>query len=636
MSSANDPEPSPAAALQTAASENVRAGATALGPIALAIVFFGLLAAHVAVNVDPQVLYQADEALTADKTIPIFPTYLRGGESFTPYLLAPGGVIESVGANLSQYFSVPVGGVAVLGVVALVAFVATGSVMSLLGGKGGSLLRYVPPILLVVIWNRYTFVVADQLALLLALLVVGLYFRLPDRSALRAAVALPAILVFYYVAGGLCLFAAAMCGLYELLAKRRRIAWAYLLVGGTAPLIVGRLMGETLSRPHLRLTGLSGDIVATVACAAIYGFFLILTASLAVRSRRETSQAHAEPKLTRRAGAAVAMLVIALVVSLATLDRDVRTFRRLCRFSQEHRWYDVILQATRLVTDSPAEMYHGGTCRRVNRALFEQRILGARMFAYPQAPNGGLLSGPGMAEPCKSDTLLQLGAVDLAESRALESQRRWPNRPYTLRLLIKIAIVRGDLAAARGHLATLSRDIAHGQFAREMLSKIDGGYDFAQDEEIARIRSFMILGRPAGPVSMRGMLEALADRGPDNRMAFEYLMAQYLLNLQLEPMVARVRQVGRFDYEYLPSHYAEAILLHAILTGRQADYDGLPEKDASILISGPMFVRIYEQHKTDPRALQAALAREMGGSYFAYYFTAILRGPEPLRQAAGR
>ncbi|HDZ21822.1 hypothetical protein LCGC14_0781220 [marine sediment metagenome] len=635
MSPARDTDQSPdAPSPQTDSSTDKQTVATGRRRKALTVLFFGLLVAHVAGNIDPQVLYQGDEVLTADKTIPVFPAYLRGRDFLAPFLAVSGGLTDYVGANVSQYFSIPYGGAAVLAAVALVAFLATGSIMSLAGDKAESLLRFVPPILLVIIWNRYTFVLADQLALLAALLVVCLYFRLPNRARLRAAVALPAILVFYYLAGGLCMLAAAMCGLYELLAKRRKVGWAYLVVGAITPLVVGSLLGDTFAQPYLRLTGLSGGLVATAAWMGLYGFFLVLMAALAIGSRLGSAEEKAGQ--ARATGGFVAMLVAAIVLSLVTLDRDVRTFRRLCYFNQAQRWREVILQARKLVMESPGELYSGSTCRMLNRALFERRRLGVRMFAYPQARLGGLLLGRAMDEPYKSDSLLQLGAVDLAESLARESQDRWPDRPFVLRLLVKIALVKGDMAAARGHLETLSKDIIHGQFAKELLAKIDGGYDFARDEQIARIRSFMITARPPGPMSLRGMLEKLADKNPDNRMALEYLLAYDLLNRQLEPFVARVKQIGRFDYRYLPPHYAEAILLRAARTNQRPNFDGLPEKDPSILISGPMFVRLYEQHKADLPALQAALARELRGSYYWYYFTAMLQESKLAEQSSDR
>ena len=198
------------------------------------VLFFTLLLVHLVSNVDPQILYQADEVLSPGPAIPIFPAYFRGMEFLKPFLAVPGGLVEYFGASLGQYFSVAYGGVAVLGAIALATFLAAGRLMALMGGRKNSMLRLVPPLLLVVIWNRYTFVLADQIALLAALVVAYLYFRLPDRPVTRGAVFVPAIVAFYYVAAGPCMLLAAVCGLYELCAKRRGIGVVYLAVGGLA------------------------------------------------------------------------------------------------------------------------------------------------------------------------------------------------------------------------------------------------------------------------------------------------------------------------------------------------------------------------------------------------------------------
>ena len=606
----------------------------------LAVVFVALLASHVYVNIGPHVLYQADETLTEAKVIPIFPVYLRGSGFLRPFLKICGGPIEYVGASLSQYYSTPISAAAVLVLVAVGLFLLTGSVLSMMGGQAGSVLRFVPAVLLVVIWNRYTFVLADQLALLGALLVVCVYHRLPDKAALRAAVMLPAIAVFYYLAGGLCLLAALMCGFYELLANRRRIGWAYFVVGAVAPVVGNALAGESMTRPHLRLAGLTGGTAAMVAWIGLYAFFVVLTVGLALRKRWAVERTG--PAGSGRLRGPIrwaALFVLGAVVALVTLDRDVRTFRRLCSYHQRQDWVGVVLQAREL-TKAPSEMYAGNVCRMLNRALFEtgrmgfETGMGVEMFAYPQARLGSLLFAPSASEPYKSDTLLELGAVDITEVMALRSDATWPNRPYVLRLLTKIAIAKDDMGAARSYLRTLLKDPVHRPLAEDLLAKIDTGYDFGADGDIARVRSVMIEGLPGGPASLRGILEVLADKNPDDRMAFEYLMASYLLAGELEPFAERVGRVGQFDYPYLPPHYAEAILLRAVLAGQTPDYEGLPEKDPTILVAGPMFTRLYAQNKHDMPALLAALTKVLPASYFRYYFALQLMSQPTSRPPA--
>ena len=59
------------------------------------------------------------------------------------------------------------------------------------------------------------------------------------------------------------------------------------------------------------------------------------------------------------------------------------------------------------------------------------------------------------------------------------------------------------------------------------------------------------------------MLLALVEQNENNRMAFEYLMAHYLLNVQPEKLAAQVGRLADFDYGDIPLLYAEAVALHA-------------------------------------------------------------------------
>jgi len=603
----------------------------------LAVVFFALLVAHVAGNIDPRALYHADEALLPDKAIPIFPTYFQGGEFLVPFLTVPGGPAEYIGANVSQYFALPSVGAAILAVVALVAFVATGRLISLMGGEEKSLLRFVPPVLLVVIWNRYTFMLADQIALLAGLLVTYLYFRLPDRAVVRAVVFAALIVACCYVAGGLCMLPAAVCGLYELAVRRRQVGALYLVVGGLAPLVMGALLGVGVAQAYLRLTGLQGGgDVATWAWIGLYGFFVALPVGLALKRRAAPLRRLADRLRGRLGGSApgrlgalgpsAAVLVVSAIVALATLDRDVRTFRRICFYYQTDTWGGVILEARKYVAHSPPEMYTAGVSRMVNRALFEERRLGSQMFHYPPRPLYlALLPGwtlereRELDQPYKTDTLLKLGAVPTAERLALESLRRWGDRPLVLRQLAKIAIVTEDTEAARDYLRRLSKDIVHGQFAKEQLAKIDAGYDFGDDEEIAQIRSFMVHGDFFGPTPTQTMLETLVDKHPNNRMAFEYLMAHYLLTRQLDRFASYVHLVARSGYEEMPPHYAEALMVRYVHTGQRPPSEILP-RDAVTLTQEGSFATLYQRYAGDVRSLEKATSHELPGTYYWYYY----------------
>lgn len=607
----------------------------------LPVLFFALLLAHVAGNIEPRILYQADEALLPGRQVPVFPYYFQGMAFFKQFLATPGGLTEYIGANLSQYFSlqyarISVGGTAILAVIALMAFLATGDLVGLMGGRKRGMLRFIPPLLLVVIWNRYTFVLADQIALLAALVSACLYLRLPDKPILRGMVFVPAAAALYYVAGGACMLLAAMCGLHEFLARRRRAAGGvYLAIGGLAPLVIGLLaFGLTVRQAYWRLLGphAGGGALAAAGWAALYGFFIALTVVMAFRHRLKAPAELIVGRFwekmgrygrgrARAVGPAAAMLVLAALAATATLDRHVRTFRRMCYCSQMRIWSGVILQAR----EYPRERYTLYTCRMVNRALFEQGLLGAEMFAYPQTPTSGLVPRVEMDQPYKSDTLLRLGAVNRIEHLALESLEQWGPRPFLLQLLARIYIIKEDMPTARVFLNKLSGDIAHGENAREQLRELNNEENIASDDEIMEIRSYMLAEGDLDPLSPEEMLEALVARNERNHMAFEYLLAHYLLTGQLGDFVARVGGLRDFDYDAIPLHYGEAVILHYSRTGQWPDLDELPMSSAT-LERGDRFMALVRLHGDGTEALVHALAREMANSYFYYYYVDLRAG----------
>ena len=95
----------------------------------MTLLFFALLLAHIALNIQPHVLYQADEFLRPDQAIPIFPAYFQGMAFFKPFLSVPGGLAKYVGANIGQYFGIRYGGAAILTAIALIAFLITGALI---------------------------------------------------------------------------------------------------------------------------------------------------------------------------------------------------------------------------------------------------------------------------------------------------------------------------------------------------------------------------------------------------------------------------------------------------------------------------------------------------------------------------
>ena len=101
-------------------------------------------------------------------------------------------------------------------------------------------------------------------------------------------------------------------------------------------------------------------------------------------------------------------------------------------------------------------------------------------------------------------------------------------------------------------------------------------------------------------------------------MAFEYLMACYLLTAQLDKFVQNLSRLDDFDYPKIPRLYEEAILIYQIATDRKVDLKG----HQISLESRQRFERINQTFDRYMRNKQAAfdeMAKDYGNSYFFYY-----------------
>jgi hypothetical protein len=114
------------------------------------------------------------------------------------------------------------------------------------------------------------------------------------------------------------------------------------------------------------------------------------------------------------------------------------------------------------------------------------------------------------------------------------------------------------------------------------------------------------------------MLSDLLEKNRQNRMAFEYLMAWYLLTRQLDKFIQNLDRLDDFDYLEIPRHYGEAILLYMFDRRK-------PVKLHSHRLSSELpqrfkgFLQVYNRYGEDKRAPFNELAKNYGNSYFFYY-----------------
>ena len=213
---------------------------------------------------------------------------------------------------------------------------------------------------------------------------------------------------------------------------------------------------------------------------------------------------------------------------------------------------------------------------------------------------------------------LDLGCPNAAEKNAYELLDNEGPSPYVLEALVRIHLTKGQYESAR--------------IAFEALRKYVGGR--AVRAPMARRHRRSRPGRePSAPpglapvqgtadsavagVSFEPLLKRLLQDTPGHRLAFEYLMAHYLLKHQRAEFVRCLPLLRPLGYRQLPRQYAEAVLVHALETRTSPEARGWtigPDVQAQFReISS-----VVKNARGNNQAVFDALAPKYGDTYTFY------------------
>jgi hypothetical protein len=150
------------------------------------------------------------------------------------------------------------------------------------------------------------------------------------------------------------------------------------------------------------------------------------------------------------------------------------------------------------------------------------------------------------------------------------------------------------------------------------------------DPVVARIRPLMLTRDYVGEFSTEQILQQCLEANPSNRVAFEYLLAHYLLTSDMEGFASLVPRLKDF-YPDLPTHVQEALLGFRNVNGSLPpgiDGSAIQSQTASRFQG---FLYIYTRHQNGPAEdVWKALAPDFGATYwFFYLFGRTAAGPPP-------
>ena len=478
------------------------------------------------------------------------PYFYRQWAFLEPFLSSPGGLTGYAGMLLAQFNCLNWAGALVFVLLECMVLLAAMFWLTRLGGRAPGFAALLPLFGLLLLRNRYGCPVpAISIGLFLPLAASAILILSPSRRPwlFMAVSGLISSLLFWLAGLWSALLFAVLSGLFLCTPGQNWPAGlGCLILGSVAPLFA-------MGAGGLHMSGLVnswGQGVNWLLAAALYASVPIAGAVLALLPK--TALVSGDPGRTRRLGQAV--IVLAFLSGWAaiwlTFDGHGKLLAEINYDASSGQFEEVLAAARRAeVLDDPAKV-------RVQWALYHTGRLAEDLFSIRSLIEEGPSGGTGEGCRARSQPLFDLGLVNDAEHMACEALVLEGPRPDLLRLLARINLEKGQPRAAQVFLNVLSLIPFQGARADPAWPTMDVQMTAAERALLAPMpgpgltNDVLHDGLPVGR-----LLNLLLASHPTNRMAFEYVMADDLLNLDLKGAVNHFRLLDNFDYTRIPRPY---------------------------------------------------------------------------------
>lgn len=606
------------------------------------LIFFILFCLYLWFVVDLRLIYNCAGIITN------FPVFYRDWSFFCEFCTHPGGLVEYIGAFLSQLFYIRWAGALVVTIQAWLMSACFGYILKAVNLSHLRLLRFIPPILLLIIYTQYTFHFITTMAFLVTLTFVCLYLRITrslTSSSSRLAIALVLSVILYTITAGAYLLFVILCAMYELLFRRqKRLAFLYLLSAMVIPYVEGVLIfGVNIIDAYSDLSPLSWKILSfdnrrklIVIIFILYSLLplTILASGLwkiiqnskiinclkadkifSLKTLLAKMKFNIKSPVRKWIIESLALFIIALTSIFFSYDKEKKTVFLTDFYARQKMWPQLLRAARRF----PDNYF---VVNAVNRALYHTGRFGYDMFSWPQNPATLFLSTKKyeIASRKKSGIYLDIGLLNMAENTLAGSLEGLGERPSILKELALINMAKANYDSARIYLGALSKTLFYNDWANNYLELLRSNPDLSQAKEIQQLRS-ICMEADYGFTSLNNVEAALLHllkKNRQNRMAFEYLMSWYMLKGQLDKFVQNLERLDDFGFSKFPRLYEEAMLIYVFsvrkpvnLHGRQISIESRQRFES--------FTQIMNKYGKNKRAAFNKLAKDYRNSYFFYY-----------------
>jgi hypothetical protein len=489
------------------------------------------------------------------------------------FLNIPGGMVDWLSALFLQFwFSDLLSALCIILCFWMVAFLTRKWMETLTEIRPIHTFHLIPVGLLLVLQNQYDYHFSITVALIINLTVLIFFIHwVPKQQGIRSVLGLTVSLFLYWITGGAFLTFTVLCGLDDLFFRKRFASgFLFLLISAVLPLAASEYVFlVTLTHSYFHNLSFENPLELSITGYALPAFYLLVILIMPLvnfyKIRKSFHKFTKYAYVWKWTAGTIVLLGGTILLTEESTNETKRLVFQISRAVSENRWTDVLESARHCSNINPVV-----SCQ-TNLALFETGRLLDSMFTYPQT-NGSIdlfmnETWCFVLPKEASNMYWKLGSVNRSLHWAHEALECKGPTPDILKRLGMAYMVKGENEAAKPFFLKLKNVPFQGKTADELIRRNENPAELAQDSICRYIRSCMLnediisLEKPSILE-----LELLLKRNPKNTMAFEYLIASFLLNGNSNEIWKRYSDVDTITSFEIPRHVQEALMMNAVLT----------------------------------------------------------------------
>ena len=533
----------------------------------------------------------------------------------------PGGIADLLGRFCTQFFLFAWVGALIIGVLLSMVQLLTLRLVSW-GRLYG--LSFVPSFLLWLFLLDENALLGGVWAVLLTLLACWVFDKLSD-GWMRRILLIVAVPLLYWMVGPLCVVFFLLQTLLKRNSKPQPKSTVWYFGVCVLLILMPILLSHSIPVPSDRLWfGIHYHRYPTefpiLLWAAALSVFILTIIVSAFRSNLKSQASNSKFQISNLLSFALVAVIMGFFVWKNSNFKAEKVMQY--DFMACHQQWNRILET--INTEKPNNQI-GVTVQ--NLALAMHGMLTDHMFEYHQNGTLGLLPDVGtdaISPMPTAEAFYQLGMITIAQRTVFEAQEAILDFQKSARCYKRLAqtnLILGSYEVARKYLMALQKTLFYRDWANETLlllgneKAIDNHPEYGHLRQMTYKENFFF-----GDHVTSDMIQSLFFSNTSNRLAYEYLMADYMLTGDLENLANYVGWGKDLGYSTIPRHLQEALALKWSLG--HAENEPLPAQVS------PAIVQRFQQffsYLNSPAMSDEGLAQNFGDTYWYYYLTSIKR-----------